>query len=86
MVKFQAPNPENGRKILGLGLSRGNLQRLQEGKPIHFNAEQMGLPAIAVSEVLVFFGETEESMRAELEANGYLDGCRIIEDTADRRM
>lgn len=45
-----------------------------------FNAEDMGIGRIQVSEVVIFAGETEESMRAEFEAKGLLDGCRIIEE------
>lgn len=84
MLKFQATNPENGRKILGMGLSHGNVKKLMEGKPIHFNAEDMGLASIAVSEILIYVGETEESMRADLESNGYLEGTRIIEAQPER--
>jgi len=85
MIKFQATNPENGRKILGLGLSHGNLDRLKEGKPIHFNAEQMGLPMLNVNEVLIYVGATEESMRRDLAEHGYLDGTVIVEESTRRQ-
>jgi hypothetical protein len=84
VIKFQATNPENGRRILGIGMSHGNVKKLMEGKPIHFNAEDMGLPSIAVSEVLIYVGETEESMLADLEKNGYLEGTHIIEQQSER--
>jgi hypothetical protein len=84
VIKFQATNQENGRRILGIGMSHGNVKKLMEGKPIHFNAEDMGLSSIAVSEVLIYVGETEESMRADLEKNGYLEGTRIIEQQRER--
>lgn len=80
MIKFHATNPANGRKILGLGLSHGNLDRLKEGKPIHFNAEQMGLTDLRVNEVLIYVGETEDSMRSDLAAHGYLDGAVVVEE------
>ncbi len=78
MIKFQATNPENGRKILGLGLSHGNLDRLKEGKPIHFNAEEMGLSDLRVHEVLIYVGETEESMRRDLAEHDYLDAATVV--------
>ena len=84
MIKFQATHTDNGRRMLGIGLSHGNVTRLMEGKPIHFNAEDMGLSTIAVSELLIYVGETEESMRADLEKEGFLKGCRIIEENPER--
>lgn len=71
---------KDGRTFLGIGLSYSNLERLKAGRPIHFNAEEMHLPAIAVSDVIIFAGETEDSMRDELQQAGALDGTRILED------
>lgn len=71
---------KEGRVFLGIGLSYGNLERLKAGRPIHFNAEEMNLPTLVVSEVIIFAGETEDSMRDELQQAGALDGTRILED------
>ena len=78
MIKFHATNPQNGRTILGLGLSHGNLDRLREGKPIHFNAEDMKLAELRFNEVLIYVGETEESMRRDLAEHGYLDAATVV--------
>jgi hypothetical protein len=85
MIKFQATNPENGRKILGLGLSHGNLERLKEGQPIHFNAEEMHLPEMRFNEVLIYVGETEDSMRRDLADHGYLDAATVVVEERKRQ-
>ncbi len=79
MLKFHATAPD-GREILGIGISRANVEHLIKGEPIHFNAEQMGLSSIVANEVVIFFGETEDSMREEFESNGLLDNTRIIDE------
>jgi hypothetical protein len=83
MIKFLATQP-GGRKVLGLGLSHGNIERLKGGQPIHFHVEQMHLHELAVHEVLIFAGETEETMRAQLETTGALDGCTVRTDPVDQ--
>ncbi len=84
MIKFTATAP-NGRRILGMGLSRGNVTKLLAGQPIHFNVEQMGLSRLSIDEVLIMGGETEDALRAELEANGYLEGTRVIEERTTKQ-
>lgn len=85
MVKFQATSPD-GRTILGLGLSHANLDLLRAGKPIHFNAEQMGLAALQLNEILIFAGDTEESMRADLEKHGAIDELTVVIEELTRRQ
>jgi len=48
-----------------IGLSHGNLDRLREDKPIVIDGSQIGLGF----DVLIFAGETEESMAQQLMAN-----------------
>ena len=55
------------RRILMLGLSHGNLERLKDGKPIFFAASSLG-GLEDISDVLIFAGETEETMRNDLAA------------------
>ena len=62
MIKFVADC--NGRTLIGLGLSAGNIQRLREGKPIHVHLEEMNLPWKA--EIMILFGETEQAIADEL--------------------
>lgn len=45
------------------GLSRLNLEKLQEGKPIAFDGSEVGMDGLRV---LIMFGETEQAIAAEL--------------------
>ncbi|WP_423396051.1 hypothetical protein [Burkholderia sp. LMG 21824] len=54
----------NGKMVI-LGLSRENITRLQAGKPIKFDAEQIGLPGY---EFFIVFGETEQAIYDDLNA------------------
>lgn len=63
MIKFKADSPTG--PLIGLGLSAQNLRLLQEGKPIVINLADLGLPP---GRVLIFYGETEASMAAEMAA------------------
>lgn len=62
MIKFTATTADN-RKLLGIGLSHGNLERLKDNQPIRFKGEDVGLPG---QDVLIFAGKTEESMAADM--------------------
>lgn len=55
----------NGRLLFMLGLSRGNVDRLVEGKPMWLTPESHELPAGI--EIMLFFGETEDAMKEELQ-------------------
>ena len=76
MIKFTATTP-NGRMLLGLGLSHVNLARLKNGMPIRFKGEPVGLP---LYDILIFSGETEESMAKELDPA--ITAQTVIKDTS----
>ncbi len=57
MIKFRA-----GNKV-GFGLSKANIEKLKEGKPININMDEMGLPGVSV---MIFYGETEEQMQRDM--------------------
>ncbi len=63
MIKFTA-DMNGGRKLIGIGLTAGNIERLKQGKPIHISLEEMGLPWRA--DIGILYGETEDSLREEL--------------------
>ena len=46
------------------GLSRLNLEKLQEGKPIMFDGEQVGIEG---TKLVIMFGETEQAIMDDLE-------------------
>ena len=70
MIKFTAGIDEN-RKMIGLGLSHKNLEKLKEGKPIQIDGKVLGFPDI---EILLFAGETEEIMEKEIRQNFSISG------------
>ncbi len=63
MIKFTATSGD-GRTILGMGLSHGNLDRLKKGEPIRFKGEDVGLDDV---DILIFSGKTEESMAKQMD-------------------
>jgi hypothetical protein len=69
MIKFLAER--EGRPMIGLGLSRDNCEKLLAGKPIFIDMKVMlmnvaVLPDLNEATILIFGGETEESMQIEL--------------------
>jgi len=62
MIKFTATT-KDGKRLLGLGLSHVNLDRLREGKPINIDGTSVGIEGL---DVLIFAGETEASMAKAL--------------------
>lgn len=67
MIKARAGN------AVIFGLSKINIERLQEGKPIMFDGEPVGFPGMRF---LIMFGETELSIIHELQEatqNGQAD-------------
>jgi len=68
MIKFKAGRGSGNREMLGLGLSEANLGKLREGKPIHIMAEDVGIDV----DLLIFWGQTEESMTADLKKLGLI--------------
>ena len=70
MIKFIGDSRENkGHKLVGLGISEGNVIKLKEGKPILVKLNEM-IPDCNI-DVLIFYGKTEQELymliRPELE-------------------
>ena len=63
MIKFTATTAD-GRKLLGLGLSHENLERLKNNQTIRFKGEPLGMRGV---DILIFAGKTEASMSEELD-------------------
>lgn len=63
MIKFTSSG-QDGRTLVGLGLSAGNIQRLKEGKPIHVHFEELNLPYKI--DLMIMYGETEQELTKEL--------------------
>ena len=69
MIKFSKFS-DNGRTLIGIGLSDGNIEKLKAGMPIHFFMAE--LVDNSKMEVLIFHGKDEAAMKASLEANGMI--------------
>lgn len=68
MIKFFGDNGNKG--IVGIGLSKANLEKLQEGKPIKTELPSTDGPEFYEHELIIFYGETEESMVNDLRKAG----------------
>lgn len=63
MIKFTA-GTQNGRTLIGIGISAENVARLKQGKPIHVSLEELNLPWKA--DVMLMYGDTEQVMAETL--------------------
>ena len=63
MLKMMAEGTKNGKptRLVILGLSKLNVERMQAGMPIHFDRAEVGLPNV---EFTIFTGSTEPEMAA----------------------
>lgn len=65
MLKMVASGTQNGKPVtvIVLGLSYRNLEELKKGRPIKVKSEDVHAPGY---EILIFSGETEQSMGREM--------------------
>jgi len=68
---------EDGGTLLVLGLSEENRDRLAAGQPMDISRASHGMAIPAGLQIMIFAGETEESMRAYL---GTLIGPETVVD------
>ena len=66
MIKFGAET-QDGKKLVGLGLTADSLRYLQEGRPIRISADSMKDVVGIEVEVLIFYGETNEVLQKDLQ-------------------
>lgn len=64
--------------LLVLGLSHENIKRLQDGKPIRVTRESHGLAVPAGLKLVIFTGETEASMEADLRKFGLIGDTTVL--------
>ncbi len=77
MMKFIADR--KGRKLIGFGLSDGNLEKLRQGMPILVKLQDMH-PDLDF-EVVIFWGKTEIDMQNDMARYGLIgDETRITID------
>jgi hypothetical protein len=62
MVKFVF-DTSDGRSNLGLGVTRENVYRLIQGKPIRVSLPEMRAGLAIDGDVMIYFGETERDLQ-----------------------
>lgn len=75
MIKATIADREGRPRMLLLGLSHENLNRLRGGEPIKFNQQEVGFTDDV--EVLIFAGKTEAEIVAEFEQRGLINDQTI---------
>lgn len=68
MLRFGG-NAKDGTRLIGIGLTPKNIERLLAGEPINYRAPT-STPGDQPIDILIMFGETGEKMQAEIEASG----------------
>lgn len=70
---------DSGGTLLVLGLSRENVRRLDdEGQPIRVSRQTHGMAVPDGLTVMLFVGETEASMEAELRQHGLITPETVV--------
>lgn len=67
MLKFRSPM-DDGKTLIGFGLSKENIKRLLLGQPIYFEGSEVGSDH---NRYLIFAGENETEMLSELRKQGF---------------
>lgn len=75
MIRMRGTNA--GRMLIGLGLSRENINRLTAGQPILVRGESVGVPSM---DITIMFGETEALLAREIETAGLIGPETIIHE------
>ncbi len=68
MIKAVRSNADGTRKLLLLGLSEANVQRLRQDKPILIEGAELGLQV----DVLLCHGANERAITEKLESKGMI--------------
>lgn len=81
MIKFKAGARAGHTALVGFGLTAKNVEQLKLGNPIHVMGVELDLPF----DVMIFFGETEQAIYAELRKHGLIDPEKtVLHDTSDK--
>lgn len=66
MVRFKAQG-QDGRILIGIGLSNKNIKNLKKGQPILFSLEDFGYEN---TDMTIVAGETEETLKDDFRRMG----------------
>lgn len=69
MLKMGGRGEVNGQQVqlMIIGLSHENLRRLRQGRPIKCKASDFGCTSEIPIEMMIFSGETEQSMARDMQ-------------------
>ena len=82
MLKFNAATAAG--PLIGLGLSRENVNRLIEGKPIQVWLRDLGFTGtLGDARICILFGETEAAIMEELKRAGLITEKTKAVDTSN---
>lgn len=81
MLKFTATKGDGG-KIVGLGLTRANIERMMAGQPVLVHARDLNLPYDL--DITLIFGEDEAAIEKMLRDGGMI-GPNTKKHTEPRR-
>jgi hypothetical protein len=73
MIKFTGSS-DDGRVLVGLGLSEGNLQMMRKGNPIHIFGAEMNSPV----DIIIFWGATDQALAEAMKP--YIGPETVISD------
>lgn len=68
MIKFLVDG-KNGVKLIGLGLSEGNIKRLKAGDSVYIHLDELGFEGL---DLTIIYGKTEKSIVDVLNAQGLI--------------
>lgn len=80
MLKFKGVHKD--KPLLGFGLSKRNMELLQQDRPMLFNLAEMGVGDVYV---MIVYGETEQSLMQELTRHDPIEkvnvqlGLRVVD-------
>ena len=63
MIRWVADKTNNGRVIIGLGITADNLRELQKGRPIFVAGESVRLPRV---DIVIYYGESEYELTEQM--------------------
>ena len=67
------------RKLLAIGITDANIEKLKEDKPIFKMAEEFNLSKFECNDIMIFYGKTEQEIYKHLKDNGVLKDTKIVQ-------
>lgn len=82
MITFSAVSKE-GRRLVGLGISKANVKLLKYGEPIKLDLDGLGVKDVTF---FMFYGQSDADVRDYLHARGFLTRTKEDDYVLTRRV